>query len=81
MKVKILFFAQLKEIFGETSRWIEVSEHCSIEEVVEQLVRESGRLTLKEIPLLFAVNENFETSEKKLANQDQLALMTAMSGG
>ena len=81
MKIKLLFFARLKEIFGDSWRWMEVDDGSSIAEVLERLVEESGELSLKEMPLLFAVNENFETSEKKLASHDQLALMTPMSGG
>ena len=80
MRIKILFFAELREIFG-SSRLIDIQEGSTIEEIVNLLAGESRELFLKKVSLLFAVNENFETSEKKLKNHDELALMTPMSGG
>ena len=81
MKIKVLFFAQLKEIFGEPCRFVEVPEGSCVGEVAERLVKECAEPTLKEIPLIFAVNENFESRDRKLKDRDQMALMTPMSGG
>ena len=80
MKINVLFFAGLKEIFGR-SRFIEVEEGSTIEEVMDLLESESGQSCSKKDFLVYAVNENFETSKKKLKNDDELALMTPMSGG
>ena len=81
MRIQLLFFARLKEIFGESYRVMEVPEGCSVQEAVEKLIGESGQPELQEIPLVFAVNENFEDGAKILADQDRLALMTPMAGG
>ena len=81
MKIKVLFFARLREIFGESCRFDEVPEGSCVGEVAERLVEECDEPALKEIPLIFAVNENFESCDRKLKDQDQLALMTPMSGG
>ena len=80
MKIKVLFFAQLREIFGP-SRPMDVREDSTIEEVVNLLAVESGRLFSKKTSLVYAVNENFETAEKRLKDRDELALMTPVSGG
>ncbi len=80
MKVKIFFFAELKEILG-SSRFLEVQEGSTIEEVVNLLAGEFTPLFSKKNSLIYAVNENFETNEKKLKNHDELALMMPMSGG
>ena len=80
MKIRVLFFAELREIFG-SSRWLDVRENTTIEEVVDLLAGESGPLYSKKSSLVYAINENFETGEKKLSDQDELALMTPMSGG
>ena len=80
MKIKILFFAELKEIFGQ-SRFIDIQEGSTIGEIVDLLAGESGRLYSTKTSLVYAVNENFETAETKLRNGDELALMTPMSGG
>ena len=81
MRIKVLFFAQMKEIFGESFRFMDVPEGCLIEELVQRLAEESGRSAFREIPLVFAVNENFENGGKRLADRDHLAIMTPMSGG
>ena len=80
MTIKVLFFAELKEIFGP-SRWVDVRENTTVEEVVDLLAGESDRLYSKKPSLVYAINENFETGEKKLSHHDELALMTPMSGG
>ena len=80
MKIKILFFAGLKDIFGQ-SRLIDIKEGSTIGEVVDLLADESAPFCLKKDSLVFALNENFETAERKLENHDELALMTPMSGG
>ena len=78
MKIKILFFAHAREIFGETARVVELPEGSSIEAAVEKL---GGGPALKEIPLIFAVNENFEPAEKILSPNDHLAIMMPTAGG
>ena len=80
MKIKILFFAGLKEIFGP-SRFLETREIQTIGEIVDLLTAESGKFFLEKTSLIYAVNENFESIEKKLENGDELALMTPLSGG
>ena len=80
MKIKIVFFAELKEIFGQ-SRLIDLDEGSTVREVVDLLAGESDRFCSKKTSLVYAVNENFETTEKRLQNHDELALMTPMSGG
>ena len=81
MKIKVLFFAKLKEIFGESYRVMDIPEGSCVNEVVDRLAGESAGFALKEIPLVFAVNEDFESGSKMLADQDHLAIMTPMAGG
>ncbi len=80
MKVNVLFFAELRETFG-SHRLVDVAEGSTIGEVTDLFARESGRFSLQKPSLIYAVNENFETIEKELADQDQLAIMTPMAGG
>lgn len=81
MKVKVLFFAELREIFGEPTRFVEIRDGASIHEVVQGLNHESEDLALQKIPLIFAVNGDFESGERLLRDRDELALMIPMSGG
>ena len=81
MKIKVLFFARLKEIFGQSYRIVDVNDGASIHEVVWLLSQESKELSKNEIPLVYAVNEDFEEGDKMLKPFDELAIMTPMSGG
>ena len=80
MKIKIVFFAELKEIFGQ-SRVIDLHEGSTIGEIVDLLAGESDRFYSKKTSLVCAVNETFEMPEKELKDRDELALMTPMYGG
>ncbi len=81
MKVKILFFAELKDIFGP-SCLVDLPEDATIEAAVNLLVASHpAKLFSKQTSFIYAINEKFETIEAKLKDQDELALMTAMSGG
>ena len=81
MKIKVLFFAKLKEIFGQSYRIVDVNDGASIYEVVWLLGQESKELSKNEVPLVYAVNENFEEGDKTLKPFDELAIMMPMSGG
>ena len=80
MKVRVLFFAQWREVFGSL-RIFEINEGSSVEQMVDLLAQESEEFASKKDSFLYAVNENFETPEKILNDQDELAVMTPMSGG
>ena len=81
MKVEVLFFARLKEIFGESSRWVHVEEGLSVHWLLQILSHESEELLLHKIPLVYAVNEDFAEGDRILKDQDTLAIMTPVSGG
>ena len=80
MKIKILFFAELKEIFGP-SRFMDIHEGATVGDIVDTLTIKSDWLHSKKDFFIYAVNENFETDKKMLKNNDELALMTPLSGG
>ena len=80
MKIRVLFFAELREIFGG-HRLVEIPEGASVQETVNQLTASSDKFSNEKWPLVYAVNEEFETADKKLKEGDHLALMTPMSGG
>ncbi len=81
MRVQVLFFARLKEIFGEGSRNLQIEEGISIQELVRRLSQESEDLSLNKIPLVYAVNESFAPADHILKDRDTLAIMTPVSGG
>ena len=76
MKIRVLFFAQLKENFG-AERVLEAPEGMTVGRLATQLTAVAAAA----LPLVYAVNENFVLSDQTLQDGDTLALMTPMSGG
>jgi molybdopterin converting factor small subunit len=81
MKVKVLFFAQLRDVFGEAETFVDAEEGATAGELSRTLLNGLSPAELTGIPLLLAVNENFVEPEDVLKNGDTLALMTPVSGG
>ena len=81
MKVRVLLLAQLREIFGKDEWIVQVREGTTVEELACELIQKSGHVLLARIPLLYAVNEQFESGRKKLKDRDVVALMPPVSGG
>lgn len=77
MKVKILFFAQLKDVFHTGERTVEIADSGI---TVCELV---GRLEglPKALPLRYAVNESFVDEDVSLRDGDVLALLPPVAGG
>lgn len=81
MKVKIIFFAQLRDLFGSDTKEIETEEGATIGKVVSLLLSEPKAEKARALPLRFAVNECFEEGDRNLKDGDVLAVMTPMAGG
>ena len=96
MKITVLFFAQLREVFGVPEQIIEVSEGSTVKAVAEHVISrpagprnldpEISRFARNDIDLnstsiLYAVNENFVSADEELHHGDTLALMTPVAGG
>ncbi len=80
MNIKILFFAQLREVFGAAEHVIDVNNGLTAGELAQRLLRRPGGL-LAMTHILYAVNENFVSPDEKLRHGDTLALMTPVAGG
>lgn len=78
MKIKILYYAQLRDIFGCDSREMEVRQDASVGEVEQMLRRQAG---LEELFFKKAVNEEWASDERILKDQDVLVLLPPVSGG
>ena len=81
MRVEVLFFAELKEMFGGSRLSLELAEGSSVDEALERLAELQTDRRFQGLPLIFAVNKDFETGGRKLEDRDRLAVMTPMSGG
>lgn len=81
MKVRVLFFAQLKDACGESERVIETQNGVTIGQLVELIMNDACVSPWKSLPLRYAVNEKFEDGQTELRDGDTLALIPPVSGG
>ncbi|MBI1870305.1 MAG: MoaD/ThiS family protein [Chlamydiae bacterium] len=81
MKVKVLFFAQLRDIFGQDKRILDLPEAMTIDEALKILFEESRLKSLASLPLLYGLNENWAQGDERLQDQDTLALLPPVAGG
>lgn len=81
MRIKVLFFAQLQDIFQEKERFVEVKEGTTTQELTRSIIQESGDERLHDLPIRCVVNETLEDDNHELKDQDVFALITPLSGG
>ena len=81
MKIRILFFAQLKDMFGESECTREYDRELSVRELVHSLSEERDVKQFLNHPMLYAVNEEFAKSDRALQDGDVVAFLPPMCGG
>ena len=80
MKVRVLFFASLRERTGSRERELDLAESASVEGLLAHLHREypvlaqCGRVSI-------AVNEEYAPLDHLLREGDEVALIPPVSGG
>ena len=80
MKIKIHYFASLKDILGIAEEELEVEEGITAGALKNLIKNHHTRLLEKE-HLLIAVNGGFVQPEKKIERGDVVALFPPVSGG
>ena len=81
MKIKLIFFAQLRDLFESDSKEIEVEDGMTVKKAVSSTLSGPGAEKVRALPLRFAVNECFEDENRILHDGDVLAVMAPMAGG
>ena len=81
MKVKVFFFAQLKDAFGQSERIVEVKKGATVAEVKALLATEDSKKLMQNLPMLYAVNEDYVSPETTLVENDVVAFLPPMAGG
>jgi molybdopterin converting factor small subunit len=80
-QVKLLWFSVLSEKRGLRSEFIPLPGECTIEEFLTQLSREHAFLKPYLNHLRVAVNQRYTDASAKLKANDEVALITPVSGG
>jgi molybdopterin synthase sulfur carrier subunit len=80
MKIKIRYFASIKEILGKNEEEIEINEGITAGALKQKLLTMNPKITEKE-QLLIAINGSFVDPKKKIKEGDIVALFPPVSGG
>lgn len=81
MKVRVLFFAVVRERIGRDEDVCELEEGASVGELVAALERRHPAIAGLRAALKLAVNEEFAPLERALADGDVVALIPPVAGG
>ncbi len=82
MKVKVLYFASVKDSLGKESEEFEVEEGTTLESLVNQIKSEYNNAnSLKSRSFLFAINQEIANLGTILKADDEIAILPPLSGG
>lgn len=82
--MKILYFAQLRQLLGKSEDSLEIKKRIRIQEVVDQLIKrnEEYRKAFHGIDnIQFAINCEYANKDSLVNNKDELAVFPPVTGG
>ena len=81
MKVRLLFFASLKDIVGSRDLLFEIAEGSAVQHLLDALEAEYPRLKDYRPVLLTALNEEYASADSVIHDGDEVAIFPPVSGG
>jgi molybdopterin converting factor subunit 1 len=81
VKVRLLFFAVLRDIAGSDERELALDEGTTARDVWESLRRSHAKLADFTQPPMIAINESYAAPEAVLRDGDELAFIPPVAGG
>ena len=81
MKVRLLYFAVLRDIIGESASEVTLPDGTRPRDVWARLRATHPRLADYEQPPLTAVNESYVSPDEPLSDGDELVFIPPVAGG
>jgi molybdopterin synthase catalytic subunit len=81
MRVRVLFFGQLKEIVGTAEESAELSEGARVADLFERYGRRFPRFAEFRESIAASINQEYADARATLANGDEVAFLPPVSGG
>ena len=81
MKVRLLYFAVLRDITGKTETELSLPEGARAGDVWSSMLTEYAQLAGYDTPPLIAVNETYARPDTVLRDGDELAFIPPVAGG
>lgn len=81
MRIRLRYFASLRERLGRSEETCEVPDGATVEIVWAMLKHQHPELAIVERSLAFAVGQEYVDKTHPLQDNDELALIPPVSGG
>lgn len=81
MKIKILFFAQLREAAGVSEQMIELEHPVVLGEFIKDFLDQPRFKDYKNLPFRYAMNDEFIDADKIIEDQATIAIIPPVAGG
>jgi molybdopterin converting factor subunit 1 len=81
MKVKVKFFAILRERAGAAEITKVLKDGSTVDDLWKALQQDYPKLAVSGIRLLYAVNQNYVTPDHQLKESDEVVFVPPVSGG
>jgi molybdopterin converting factor subunit 1 len=81
MKIRVKFFAILRERAGTAEATKELAAGSTVSDLWKSLQKEHPKLDVAGIRLLYAVNQSYVTPDHELADGDEVVFIPPVSGG
>lgn len=81
MRVRLLYFAVLRDIAGKSEETMELPEGTRAADVWSQLRAQHQQLSAYERPPLTAINEAYAPADQPLHDGDEVAFIPPVAGG
>jgi molybdopterin converting factor subunit 1 len=81
MKVRVKFFAILRERAGTSEVAKDLAEGSTVADLWRQLQKDYPKLDVPGIRLLYAVNQDYVSVDHELKDQDEVVFVPPVSGG
>jgi len=81
MKIKVKFFAILRERAGAAEIMRDLRDGSTVADLWQALQQDFPKLDVAGIRLLYAVNQNYVSPDFKLSDQDEVVFIPPVSGG
>ena len=81
MQVRVLFFGSVREMLGRSSDILSLPDGTSLSELLDRYTAEKPELHRFLPSLALSVNQEYATTDLRLGDQDEVALLPPVSGG
>ena len=81
MKVRVLFYAQLRDTVGRRDLDVEVAEGATVRDLVEQIYARHSGLRQHDKSILIGAGVEFVDRNHKLSPGEEISIMPPVQGG